>query len=311
MWKYIVIYSVILLLTDLYAPYCGAVLLDRVVAKVNDDIILWTELVTAMKQYNISPDSSDARVREKEILNELIDRKLQIQQARRLGYKAALSEIKRAIDDIKSKYNLSQKDFEESLKAEGLTYEDYKAQIREKLLLTKVVNGEINSKLIITDEDMRTSYEENQKRYEMTSQVHIRQIFFNDPLDAHKREKLTMKAENIYQRIQNGEDLAKLAEEFSEDSTRYLGGDIGFVKRSDLLAEVAEVAFSLDEGQVSKPFWSTKGLHIIKVEEKKVNTTSDGINEETEKMLRKELYQKHYNKWIRKLRKNAFIEISL
>ena len=62
--------------------------------------------------------------------------------------------------------------------------------------------------------------------------------------------------------------------------------------------------------EVSKPFWSSKGLHIIKVEEKDILSTEKGSNEELEKMLRNDLYQKYFNKWMRKLRKNAFIEIN-
>jgi len=295
----------------IFQPPISAVLLDRVVAKVNDDIILWTELITAMGHRNINPNSSEGRIREKEILDDLIDKKLQIQEAHRLGYTISDRDVERTIDDIRAKYNLSKSEFNESLKAEGLTYEDYKSELREKLIISKLINSEIHSKIIISDNDISAYSRKSIRKKRLASRVHIHQIFFVDPIVPTKRESLNDKAKSIYQRIQDGEDISALAKEFSEDSTKQLGGDIGFVQQSDLIPEVAEVAFNLDEGQVSEPFWSSKGLHIIKVTEKEENTTTKGSNKELEKKLRQDIYEKNYNKWMRKLRKNAFIEINL
>jgi peptidyl-prolyl cis-trans isomerase SurA len=311
MYKHSIFYIIFLLISFIFQPYSQAILLDRVVAKVNEDIILWTELITAMKQQNINPNSSEIRVKEKEVLDDLIDKKLQIQEAHRLGFTIDDKDVERTIDNIRDKYNLSMSEFEESLQNEGLTYEDYKSELREKLLISKLINNEIHSKIIISDDDVRAYEQENLKKNEMASRVHIYQIFFLDPLDPIKRKSLSDRAKNIYQRILNGEDISVLARHFSEDATSQLGGDIGFVQQSDLIPEVAEVAFKLDEGQVSEPFWSSKGLHIIKVVEKERNTVTKGLNEDIEKELRQYLYDKNYNKWMRKLRKNAFIEINL
>ena len=279
-----------------------AVLLDKIVAVVNDDVITWSELV---KEMQIDPSAASSG--ERAVLDRLIDKKLQILEAKRLGIKVKKSEIESTIKDIKSKYNITDAQLQESLMAQGLNMEDYRTELKEQILLTKVVTSEIRSKIILTDQEIRRYY---RKHYDQDGdeQIKLRQIFISTPQDKKTEMDLESMAESIYGRLQGGEDFATVASELSES---LMDGDLGYVTRNELMPEVANVAFSLKPGQISRPFRSSRGIHIIKVEDKKGQGSYESVKEEIKDRLYEETFQQHYKQWLNDLRKRAFIEKKL
>jgi peptidyl-prolyl cis-trans isomerase SurA len=280
-----------------------AVFLDRIVAVVNDEVITWSELVKEMQI-----DQSAGSRSERDVLDSLVNKKLQLIEAKRLGIKAKKSEIQSTVEDIKAKYNISDEQLNESLNAQGLTMEDYKTELKEQILLTKVVTYEVKGKIIITDQQMRQYYKTHYEQEGGEEKIKLKQIFINAPQDESASKDLENQAEAMYSRIKSGENFDTVA---SALSGGWIASDLDYVTKTDLIPEVADVAFSLSAGQVSHPFWSPSGLHILKVDDRKGEGHYEKLKEEIKDRLYEEIFKEEYSRWLSNLRKKAFIEIKL
>jgi peptidyl-prolyl cis-trans isomerase SurA len=297
----------------------SAVLLDRVVATVNDEVITWSELMSAiMLEGRALLDKAAAEERKKQIkelerpyLEELINLRLQLQAARKMRLSVGEAEIDASIAEIRSKYNLTDESLKASLEAEGLTMNEYRSRLREQILLQKTVNFAVQSKIVITDNSIEKHYRQNKETYAEKESLKIRQIFFRDPEDASARSALLTRAEVIARDIRDGKDFSELAREFSEGPEKEFGGDLGYLKLGSALKEVEDAALALKIGEVSRPFWSPAGLHIIKLEDRRGDGGIDTVRDRIREKLFQEVFQSKYRHWRAGLREKAYIEIKL
>lgn len=308
------------LFTVLCLPSFSAILLDRVVATINGEVITWSELRKRieLENKNLLKDLT-GKAREKKIneieapfLNNIIDLKLQLQAARRLGFGVGLAETDAAVAEIMKKYNLTDESLAESLKVEGFDMEEYKNQLAEQILLTKVVRYEVKTSIVIGDKQIREYYEVNKEKYRKEEKVRIRLIFFaGDAKDNLQKTDIEAKAEEVMQMIEAGEDFAKIASGFSEDASKEVGGDLGYVSRGSVLEEIEDVVFDMKSGEVSKPFWSSVGFHIVKLEDRREGSEVEEIRDEIKGILIEEAFKLKLEEWVKKLREEAYIEIKL
>ncbi len=309
------LFSLVLARPDSYS----AVLLDRVVAVVNGEVITWSELRRVIdlegKEYlmGITDENREEKIKEleKPFLKELIDVKLQLQEAREMGLNVSTSETDDAMREIKKKYNVTDEAFINFLEAEGFTLKEYKTKLTEQILLSKVVSFKVRANILVSDKEIEEYYEANKGKYHQEDRFRIRQIFFAAPEDNSQKASVEAKAEEIVLRIKNGGDFAKLSGEFSEDASREFGGDLGYLSRGTVLKEIEDVVFTLKIGQVSKPFWSSSGLHIIRLEDRTEGENIDKVREEIKKILFEKTFKLKYDEWIKELREKAYIEIKL
>ncbi len=306
----------VLIASPLQRLVYSSLLLDRVVATVNGEVITWSELREKIENEGgeILKGLTD-KEREKKVealeptfLNKIIDLKLQLQEARRLRLGVSASETETAIDDIRRKYELTDEGLAESLKAEGLTLEQYRKQLAEQILLSKVVKNRVNDSILITDKEIEEYYNANREKYLTEEEFRIRQIFLNG---VSRKAEIEARAKRIVQMIDNGEDFSKLAREFSEDPTSKFGGDLGFVSHGSVLKEIRDVVLTLQVGEVSRPFWSSAGMHIVKLEDVRKGIKVEEIRDEIKKILFEEAFILRYEDWIKSLREKAYIEINL
>jgi peptidyl-prolyl cis-trans isomerase SurA len=297
-----------------------AVMLDKVVATVNDEVITWSELMGVInsedrRQLEDLPDAvRESRTRELErpYLNNLIEVKLQVQEARKLGLTVDDSEIEGAIAEIKKKFSLTDADFLESLKTERMTMIDYKARLSEQIMIQKVVNMEVKSKIIVPDTEIQEYYETNKTEvFPEIKKVKVRQIFFAAPESESERASIESSAEKVYQRIMAGDDFEMMAMEYSEGPNRASGGDLGYISSGTALKEIDDTAEALGLGEVSRPFWSAAGLHIIKVEDRAAGRNLEKEKNVVKEKLMQKAFEARYHEWMAELREKAFIEIKL
>ncbi|UCH80356.1 MAG: peptidylprolyl isomerase [Nitrospiraceae bacterium] len=297
----------------------GAVLLDRVAATVNNEVITWSELVeTIMMDGRNILDNTAAEERKKKIkelerpfLEELVNLRLQLQEARTMQLSVGESEIDSSIDEIKSKYNLTEDSLNASLKAEGLTMKGYRDRLRDQILLQKTVNFAVRNKIVITDRQIQEYFEKNRGLYSEKESLKIKQIFFKNPDDRNSRSELVARAEDILQGIRSGSDFSDLARQYSEGPESEFGGDLGYITLGSALKEIEDAALALRIGEVSKPFWSPAGLHIIRLEDKKEGGTVEKVREQIKDVLFQEAFQSAYSQWRADLREKAYVEIKL
>lgn len=294
----------------------AAVLLDRVVAVVNQDVITWSELYRTMDS-DASPQLKELKDDEKRriykeseasFLENLINVRLQLQEAKNLGITVGDDEVKDAIESIKKKYSMTEDMFKDSLKKEGYTLEEYKKRLQEQIIISKVVNQQVRSKVLVSDEDVKKFMKDNK---ESSEGYRLSLIFFKKPQTEVERKKVDEKAGEVLKKVKEGENFRNLAKTYSEDPSGADGGDLGFIKSDQLLKEFAQAIALLKPGEVSAPFWTARGLHIIKLEEKREAKSQSDMKEEAEKTLTDKIFVERYNAWVKSLREKAFIEIRL
>ncbi len=316
-----IILSTFVLFVLLVSSGQSAVFLDRVVATVNGEAITWSELMQvvevegARSLAELEGEEREEAVRELEkfFLNNMIDVKLQLAQARKFGFEVSDTEITGAMTDVRNKYKLSAVEFAASLEKEGFTLDEYKERLSEQILLSRIMGYEVKNSILVTDREIEDYFMESQgSEYSGKSEeVRIRQIFFSMPEDDAQKAGIEARAEGVLKRIKKGENFAALAIELSEGPSSEFGGDLGFVGRGTVLKEVEDVAFGLETGKVSSHFWSTAGLHIIKVEERREDEALKKSKEQIQETLFQRKYNEKYDQWLKMLREKAYIEVNL
>ena len=299
-------------------PTHANVLLDRVVAVVNQEVITWSDLYKAMeadaspKIKELQKDEQRKVFKENEaaFLETLINVRLQLQEAEHAGIKVPDEELKEAIDNIKKKYSMSDDAFSESLKNEGFSMAEYKKRLWEQIVISKLVNLQIRNKIVITDEDLRKYVTENKESLDNTESYRISQILLIKQKDSDTGE-LEAKAAELLKKMEQGESFSDLAKKYSGDPSATAGGDLGLLKKNQLNKKFIEVISQMKPGDVSKPFWTESGLHIIKLESRTEVKNNDEVLKEARNMLNDKIFKERYNAWIKSLREKAFIEVRL
>jgi peptidyl-prolyl cis-trans isomerase SurA len=222
------------------------------------------------------------------VLNELVNNQILILHASHSRITASEAEIDKQIGDLKSPY--SAEEFQKKLREQGLDDESMRKQIRENIILTKLINKDIISHVNVTDDEIAAYYRKNKANFNVSETTyHIAQIMVTphpDPEvrnlkndDAKTPAAAEHKIQALYEGLSRGEDFATVAQEYSEDpSTATGGGDMGFIPESGLNDSLKQVVNSLKVGQVSPIIHSNIGFHIFKllgVEEAGQHTLTD------------------------------------
>lgn len=298
----------------------GSIILDRIIAIVNKDAITWSELYKAMEfeatdeVKAMKPEDRMKIFRDSEMtfLDNMIDMKLQIQEAAKIGIRATDEEINKAVDGIKSKYSMTDEMFMEALKKEGFTISEYKKKISEQIIINRLIDQEIRSKIIVTEREIDRHISENRDIAKENEGFVISHIFVNAANGEREgRKRAEEKAVDLYRRIKAGEDFSAVARQYSDGSNAASGGELGFIKKSDMSKDFIAVIDSLKEGDISEPFWSGSGFHIIKLTEKRELKTDQQIREMVRQKLLNERFIKDYKSWLRGLRERSYVEIKL
>ena len=249
--------------------------------------------------------------RDGDVLEQFITDKLLDAEIRGAGITVTNEDVEQYIEEVKKNNRLSDSDFESALAREGMTLDGYKQSVKSELEKAELARRQVRSRVSVTDADVERYYQLNAKNYRTEDRARIRHILFSlSPQASPEVAQSTLaKAKEVYDRIEAGEDFAALAREFSEGAGRGDGGEIGWVNRGTLIAGLDEAAFDkLAVGQVSKPFRTAIGYHIVKLEARsggaaqslasvapkiKADLTAKALEERYLKWLKTDLRRKH------------------
>ena len=284
----------------------ASVVVDRVVAIVNNEIITLSDL-----QREATLKKTGGNVDDRMLLEDMIDRKLQMAAARRSGMDVTDKELADAVADIMKRNSFDAKQFEAALAKEGITLEQYKTELREQMTLSRVFNKYIRAGLSVDEAEVRAYYTRNAKLYSLPEEIRLRQIFFPLPDDASPATiaQVKEKAQQVFARAKKGEDFTSLVREFSRGVTASQDGDLGFTQRGSLLPEMEAAAKTLKSGDVSSPFQCAGGYHIVKLEEVRTPVTPyEKVKDEIMNMLYQQKVENTYRGWLQSLRSDSNIE---
>ena len=309
-----------LLLPLVFGPLSiHARVLDKVAAKVNSEIITLSvieERAEILRQkYVGAPISISEQDLLKEVLNMVIEERLQIQEGKKFGFVIDEDAVDAAMEEIIKKNDLADGQLQEMLKREGRTLKSYKNHIRDQIMVSKITRFEIGNRVKVSEKSIIKYYKENQKEFWQEGKVKARHILFiaeRGSSEKIRREKL-QQAKKILLKLRKGNDFAKLAMKYSEDISASNGGDVGFVGRGKMVPEFEEAVFNLKPGQVSDIVKTEYGYHIIKVEEVllgKTLTLKD-VKNQIHQILTMQMQKQVYDVWMNELKNSAFIEVTL
>lgn len=254
---------------------------------------------------------------DRDTLEQFITDKLMEAEVREAGIRITDVEVDRYIEQVKKNNRLSDEDFKATLAREGLNLASYKISVKTEMEKAEVLDRQVKRKVSITDEDVERYYKLNSKNYRTNERARIRHILLalSEKAPADQVDAVSAKARELYQRIAAGEEFAAIAQEHSEGAGRANGGEIGWVNKGTLIAGLEEVAFEkLKPGQVSEPFRTSMGMHIVKLEAREAGsvlplaTVAPKIKQE---LLNKAL-EERFAKWLKSdLRRKHRVDIKL
>jgi len=298
-----------------------AKIINAIAAIVNDDIItlndLFREAQPALREADKkSPLDDAARTKIRQAtLEQLVEKRLVEQKVREMNIKIGDEEIGQAIEDVKRQNKIgSQEAFKAALASQGMTFEQYRAQLQEQLERLRLVSMEVHSKIQVGESEMRDYYEKNLAKYSEEESFHARHIYFRVSEKSSPEEiKHTMTtALMVLAEARSGKDFVELAKTYSEDpGAKKDGGDLGLFKKGDMLPELEKTILAMKPGEVSELVSTPVGLHIIKLEERIKGKVKpfESVKTEIEDVLYRKKSEERFNQWAKDLRSKATVDI--
>lgn len=264
--------------TESASPYGGAVV-EEIIARVNDQIITSSDYDRAMKQMDDDMRQRGATMQQisdahKDLLRSLIDQQLWLSKGKELGITGETEVINR-LNEIRKQYKLaSLEDLEKAAKEQGISYEDFKANIRNQIITQEVMRDEVGRHLNFTPGEVQRYYEEHKQEYAQPESVKLSEILISTGSanasgedDPAKVAAAKQKAEDIEAKLKAGGDFGQLARTSSDGQTAAQGGDLGTYKSGQLAKVFEDATFNLPTGGVTAPIRTRQGYVIFKVTE--------------------------------------------
>jgi peptidyl-prolyl cis-trans isomerase SurA len=265
------------------SPYGGTTVED-IIARVNDQIITRSDFDRSMKELDDEARQRGASLQEisaghKDLLRDLIDQQLWLSKGKELGITGETDLVKR-LDEIRKQSHLETlEDLEKAAKEQGISYEDFKANIRNTIITREVMREEVGKRIQFTPGEAERYFEQHKQEYAQQESVRLSEILVStgsaapsatsetgvQPDDPARLAAAKAKADDIAAKLHAGGDFAQLARTFSDGPTAAEGGDLGQFKRGALAKVLEDQTFALKSGQFTDPIRTRQGYAILKV----------------------------------------------
>jgi peptidyl-prolyl cis-trans isomerase SurA len=254
----------------------GAIV-EEIITRVNNDIITLSDYQKANQtlRQEIAQECQACtqdkmqtlyKERQKDLLRDLIDQDLLVQRAKDMGISVEADVVKQ-LDDVRKKNNLnSMEELEKAVEGEGISWEEYKSQMRNNLLTQEVIRKEVGSRIDIGSDEVKKYYEEHKQEFNRPEQVVLAEIFLStDGKTPEEVAAIQKKADDLLGRVKKGEEFSELAKRHSEGSTAKDGGPLGTFEHGQLSKQLEDEVFKMDKGQVTEVIQTKTGFEILKV----------------------------------------------
>jgi len=234
-------------------------------------------------------------------LVQAIDRELILAEADRLGVSVSAAAIETALAEARRDYEPDE--FNKRLDERGMSLDEWRLELRDGLLMEKVVRLAAYPRAKVSDADVAAEYEQHRADFDRPEQVRARQILVDSEAEG----------ERLLGLLRGGASFAEVARQYSQSPDGEQGGDLGFFARDEMPAEFDETVFSLPVGRISELVKSPYGVHIFLVEEKRAAkrlSLADATVEIRNRLLRR-AEEAVYQQWLQELRTRAAININM
>lgn len=267
----------VLALVQAARPVHGQQLVDYVVAVVDNEIILYSDVVEAVKMFRMQQEEPEPEDLPNQVLNNMIDTRVVLAYARRDSVRIPAERVNGAVREIVDQYTEqlgSQEALEQLVTNSGMTMRDWNRLLRrqkEEELLQRRLEEDRFGEVRVTGLEVARYYETNYDAIPTNPvKLDLSHIMIASRPDPEVVAAKNSRIQEIRRRIADGEDFGDMARRFSEDlNSAQNGGDLGYFARGTFMAGFEDAAFALETGEISEPVQTDVGLHIIKLEERK------------------------------------------
>ncbi len=246
--------------------------LDRIVAVVEDDVILERELDREVAAVSNKLRSTNVMmppefVLRKQVLERMIVDKLQHQLAARSGIQVSDEMLRNSVADIAGRNNMSVERFKQELANQGMDYQAFEDNLKNEIIVNQLRGREISSRVKVTDAEVEHYLETQSSAGSVNMQYHLGHILVSVPSGASAGTIQTAKekADHIVEDLRSGKDFREMAISVSDDDNALKGGDLGWRSIGQIPTLFTDVVKSMAQGEISDPIRSPSGFHIIKM----------------------------------------------
>ena len=309
---------------------------EEIVARVNNSIVTRADLrkarqelyAEAQQQQNNAQAEQQAKDHEKDLLRDLIDQQLLLSKAQELGISAD-TELVKKLDELRKQMHAdSMEDLEKAAEAQGISFEDFKQNMKNNIITQRVIGQEVGGHITVTNTEIQQFYDQHKTEMERPEQVRLSEILIStQSANAVKNAKgenaipdtpspevvaaAKAKADQVYEMLQKSGNFDDLAKKYSNGPTASNGGDLEYFKRGTLSKDLESKVFDMKTGQYTEPIRTNQGFVILKVTEHQ----AAGVPplKEVESQIQEQLYlqkmQPALRDYLTKLREDAYIDI--
>jgi peptidyl-prolyl cis-trans isomerase SurA len=309
--------------------------IEQVLVKVNGDIITQTDLETrqaAAVRDRLKQDVDPKVLKNDEQLKKLVaevtprvivdavDELLLLQLGRDKGYHLSDDQFRDIVNNIRKEQNLQDETkFQAALKAEGMTMDELRKNIEKQMLISRVQQDEVGSKLQINEEEAHQYYLTHQREFAEPATVTLREILVEVPgetrqgqagINVARDDEAAQRAADIRKRLVAGEDFAKVAAEVSAAPSKSSGGLIGPIAVSDLSPALQQMLQQMKPGDITQPQRVARGYQILKLETLKPSATPpfETVRDLAAEKVTAARQQSEIRKFLNRIRSQAIIE---
>jgi len=246
--------------------------IDHVVAIVNDDVILSSQLEKrsqliyrqlSQQRENFPPLSAIKA----QVLERLILENLQLQLAERASIKISNDELQAALSSIARQNNIDVNQLKNNIEAEGVSFEAFQKNIENEILLQRIQQGAVSKRVEVTEQDITNFLNSEEGKIKSSDAYRIGHIVlgYSPGVNDDEKEKTKKLALSIVSQLREGSSFEKLAKQYSSAMDANVGGDLGWRTIRDVPSLYVDTVLSLSEGSVSEPIISNEGIYILKL----------------------------------------------
>jgi peptidyl-prolyl cis-trans isomerase SurA len=326
--------AAVVLVGTLVAPV-RAEIIEQVLVKVNGDILTKTDLeqrqIAALRgRMNQDIDAESLKNDEQlkkalaevtpRLLVEAVDELLLVQLGKERGYKLSDQQFKEWLSALRKEQNLlDDQKFLAALKQEGMTIDDLRKNVERQMLIQRVQQDEVGSKLSITEEEARQYYLSHQQEFTEAASVTLREILIEVPsstqggetgINVAKDDEAAKQAAAIRARLAGGEDFAKVAAEVSAAASKANGGLIGPIALTEISESLQKTLQSMKPGDITAPIRGPRGYQILKLETMRLSAVQpfDSVRDLVAERVHGERQRQEVRKFLTRIRSQAIIE---
>ena len=291
---------------------------DGVAAVVNGDVVTYSQvrMLSAPRekllrsQYTGEELANKLKEARELALKDLIDRRLVIQAFKKESYEIPDHIVDQRMHDIiRESFGGDRNTFIKTLEAQNYTLGEFKEKEMERIIVQAMRSKNVKTSLIIPPNKIEEYYKQHRDEFTSKEQIKLRMIMIPGHADTGNSAAQKAMAEEVLGKLASGAEFDQMAQVYSEDSTRDMGGDWGWIDRKTLAAPLEKVAFNVPVGRISNIIDYAGNYYILKVEDKHGGTTRSlaEARSDIEKKLIQQEAQQLQERWIASLRAKAYI----